>query len=73
MNRTVNSPCKARWLIECDFPHYRIGNRKGTVPKGCDCIISGWHFKKGKIVNRGSIDIVPGDNNFIITGNIIEN
>jgi len=73
MGRTLNSPIKTKYLIECNFPHYRVGNEQGIVPAHHSCIISGWYFKKGKIVVKGTVKMVSGNGSFIIRNNIIEN
>jgi hypothetical protein len=75
MVKTLNSPTevKTKYLIECNFPYYRVGNTKGKIPYGHDCVISGWHFKKGRVINKGTVKIVPGSGNIIIRENIIEN
>lgn len=71
--KLINSSVKTKWLIECDSGIYRVGNECGKVPPDKDCIIEGWHFKKGKLLKRGSIVLIPGNGNFHIHRNIIEN
>lgn len=73
--RIVNSNNKNEWLIECDgvSGYYRVGDEVGKIPKNSDCIIAGWHFKKGKLFKRGTITFTPGKGVFRTVGNIIEN
>lgn len=70
--RMVNSQ-NNKWIIECEPGKYRVGNFSGHVPPNMNCIIAGWHFVKGRIKTRGIIKLVPGNGQFLITGNIIEN
>lgn len=70
MSKIINS--KSKWLIECDGPNYRIGDTFGTLPPNCDCIISGWHFKSGRIVKKGLIKLIPGAGKYIMSSNTIE-
>lgn len=69
MSSVINT---GKHIIICRDGKYKIGDIEGFVPKNCDCIISDWHLKDGKIIKKGKVDFVPGKGTYHFTGNTIE-
>jgi len=71
MSKTINSGSK-KYLVDCRDGVYKIGNVTGSVPKGHDCILDGWHLKDGKVVEKGQVIFIPGKGEFRFRNSIIE-
>ena len=70
MSKVINTG--GEYLIDCRDGSYKIGDIRGSVPKGHDCILDGWHLKNGKVIKKGRAIFVLGSGEYKLTNSVVE-